>query len=143
MAVVVFDPQEVREAYPRFFDPKTGQPLLTDAQLRQAFDVACLLLDNTNSSPVPYDPAHGIMIRKTLLYLLVCHLATLALWPMGQAGPVASATEGTVSISFSVPQDTGKAFYAQTPCGQTFWQAIQPYAVGGRYYAARYWHPWG
>lgn len=120
MAVVVFDPQEFREAYPRFFDPKTGQPLLTDAQLRQAFDVACLLLDNTNSSPVPYDPAHGIMIRKTLLYLLVCHLATLALWPMGQAGPVASATEGTVSISFSVPQDTGKAFYAQTPCGQTF-----------------------
>lgn len=143
MAVVVFDPQEFREAYPRFVDPKTGQPLLTDAQLRQAFDVACLLLDNTDSSPVPYDPVHGVMIRKTLLYLLVCHLATLSLWPMGQAGPVASATEGTVSISFSVPQNTGKAFYAQTPCGQTFWQAIQPYAVGGRYYAARYWHPWG
>ena len=121
MAVVVFDPQEFREAYPRFVDPKTGQPLLTDAQLRQAFDVACLLLDNTNSSPVPYDPAHGVMIRKTLLHLLVCHLATLALWPMGQAGPVASATEGTVSISFSVPTATGKAFYNQTPCGQTFW----------------------
>ena len=62
---------------------------------------------------------------------------------MGQAGPVASATEGTVSISFSMPTATGKAFYNQTPCGQTFWQAIQPYAVGGRYYAARYWHPWG
>ena len=73
MAVVVFDPQEFREAYPRFVDPKTGQPLLTDAQLRQAFDVACLLLDNTDSSPVPYDPVHGVMIRKTLLYLLVCH----------------------------------------------------------------------
>ena len=46
-------------------------------------------------------------------------------------------------VSFSMPMATGKAFYNQTPCGQTFWQAIQPYAVGGRYYVARYWHPWG
>ena len=143
MSVGVFDPQAFRETFPRFVDPKTGQPLLTDAQLRQAFDVACLLLDNTDASPVPYDPANGVMIRRTLLCLLVCHLATLALWPAGQSGPVASATEGSVSVSFSMPRNAGKAFYAQTPCGQTFWQAIQPYAVGGRYHAARYWHPWG
>ena len=129
MSVVVFDPQEFLEVYPRFVDPKTGQPLLTDAQLRQAFDVACLLLDNT--------------IRKTLLHLLVCHLATLALWPVGQSGPVSSATEGSVSASFSVPTATGKAFYNQTPCGQAFWQAVQPYVTGGRYYAVRRYHPWG
>ena len=115
MAVVTFDPQVFREAYPRFVDPKSGTPLLTDAQLEQAFDVACLLLDNTDASPVPYDPAHGIMIRKTFLYLLVCHLATLALWPAGQSGPTSSATEGSVTVAFSIPQNAGKAFYAQTP----------------------------
>lgn len=143
MAVVVFDPQAFLEAYPRFRNPQTGEPLLTDAQLQQAFDVACLLLDNTDASLVPYDPDKDIMIRKTLLYLLVCHLATLALWPVGQSGPMSNATEGSVSVGFSLPQSTGKAFYNQTPCGQTFWQAMQPYVAGGRYYAAKHYHPWG
>lgn len=138
MAVVVFDPAAFREAYPRF----TAE-LLTDAQLQQAFDMACLLLDNTDGSPVPYDPEHGVMARQTLLWLLVCHLATMALWPTGQSGPTASATEGSVSVSFSIPQNAGKAFYNQTPCGQSFWQAMQPWAVGGRYYAVRHYHPWG
>ena len=138
MAVVVFDPAAFREAYPQF-----TAALLTDAQLQQAFDVACLLLDNTDGSPVPYDPENGVMIRKTLLYLLVCHMATMALWPVGQSGPMSNATEGSVSVGFSLPQNTGKAFYNQTPCGQAFWQAVQPYAAGGRYYAAKHYHPWG
>ena len=76
MAVVEFDPAAFREAYPRF----TAE-LISDAQLQQAFDLACLLLDNTDASLVPYDPEHGILIRRTLLWLLVCHLATMALWP--------------------------------------------------------------
>lgn len=136
MAVVEFDPAAFREAYPRF-------DALTDAQLQQAFDVACLVLDNTDASPVPYDPARSIFIRRTLLWLLVCHLATMALWQPGQSGPLASATEGSVSVSFSIPQGAGKSFYTQTPCGQAYWQAIQPYVVGGRYYPARHCHPWG
>lgn len=143
MAVVVFDPQEFLEAYPQF---KKGEvQLLTDAQLQQAFDVACLILDNTDAAAVPYDPDKGIMVRKTLLYLLVCHMATLALWPLGQSGPMASATEGSVSTSFSLPTTTGKAFWNQTPCGQAFWQAIQSQGLvtGGRYYAKKYTHPWG
>ena len=141
MAVVVFDPEAFLAAYPRF--APGGATLLKDSQLRQAFDVACLLLDNTDASPVPYDPERGILIRQTLLWLIVCHLATLALWPMGQSGPVSSATEGSVSTSFSLPQNTGRAFWSQTPCGQTFWQAVQPYVVGGRYFGVRHYHPWG
>lgn len=143
MAVVVFDPQAFLAAYPRFADPATGEGLLTDAQLQQAFDVACLLLDNTDASPVPYDPDKGVMARKTLLYLIVCHLATLALWPMGQSGPATGATQGSVSVSFSPPQNTGNGFWGQTPCGQAYWQAIRAYAAGGRYYAAKHCHPWG
>lgn len=143
MGVVVFDPQAFLAAYPRFADPATGEGLLTDAQLQQAFDAACLLLDNTDASPVPYDPANGVLVRRTLLYLLVCHLATPTLWPLGQSGPLSNAAEGSVSVGFVVPQNAGKAFYNQTPCGQAFWQAVQPYAAGGRYYAAKQYHPWG
>ena len=92
---------------------------------------------------MPFEPERGILSRQTLLWLIVCHLATLALWPMGQSGPVSSATEGSVSTSFSLPQNTGRAFWSQTPCGQTFWQAVQPYVVGGRYFGVRHYHPWG
>lgn len=142
MAVVVFDPEAFLEMFPKFTKPD-GTSLLTDAQLQACFDQACLLLDNTDKSPVPYDPDKGIMIRKTLLNLLVCHLATLALWPLGQSGPLSSATEGSVSSGFQIPTGTGSAFYNQTPCGQAYWQAMLPYTIGGRYYAKHYYHPWG
>lgn len=141
MAVVVFVPGAFLEAYPQF--APNGKPLLSDAQLRQAFEVACLLLNNTDSSPVPYDPEHEIMIRRTFLWLIVCHLCSLALWQPGQSGPLASATEGSVSVSFSLPQVTGKEYWNMTPCGQTYWQAIRPYVLGGRYYGMRKYHPWG
>ena len=138
MAIVVFDPARFREVYPRF-----TEDLLTDAQLQQAFDVACLMLDNTGQSRIPYDPDKQILVRQTLLYLFVCHLATLALWGPGQAGPMSNATQGSVSVGFSVPQYLNGQYFAQTPCGQTLWQALQPYLVGGRYYAAKHYHPWG
>lgn len=141
MAVVVFDPKAFLEAYPQF--APGGVQALTDAQLRQAFDVACLILDNTDASLVPYDPEKGILVRQTLLWLIVCHLATMAMWQPGQSGPLASAGEGSVNVSFSIPTSTGQAYWNQTPCGQTFWQAIQRYAVGGRYYAVKHYHPWG
>lgn len=137
MAVVVFDPAYFVEQYPQF------KGVLTDAQLQQAFDVACLMLDNTNQSPIPYDPEKGVVIRCTLLNLLVCHLATRALWQSGQAGTVSTATEGSVSVGFSLPTKTDGEYFKSTPCGQTFWQAVRPYLSGGRYYAIRHYHPWG
>lgn len=141
MAVVEFDPAAFLEACPQF--APGGEPILTDGQLSQAFEVACLMLNNTNSSPVPYNPEKGIFTRRTLLYLIVCHLCTLALWQPGQAGPLASATEGSVSVSFSIPNITGREYWNMTPCGQSYWQAIRPYALGGRYYRVKNRHPWG
>ena len=138
MAVVEFVPAGFRERYPQFAE--TG---ITDGQLAQAFAVACLLLDNSERSPVPYAPAAGIVTRQTLLDLLVCHLATLALWPPGQSGPVSSASEGSVSVSFALPDRPNGAFFGQTPCGQAYWQAVQPYLRGGRYCPVRHAHPWG
>ena len=128
MPIVVFDPTAFRESRPQL-------AALTDAQLREAFSVACLILDNSEASTVPYDPANGITDRATLLNLLVCHLATLAL--RGEAvGALASATEGSVSVSFSSPAAPGAGWFAQTPCGLAYWQAIAGYRLGGRWYAA-------
>lgn len=137
MAVVEFDPAAWLEAYPQF------QGQLSEAQLAQAFDVACLLLDNTDASPVPYDPSNGIETRRVLLWLLVCHLATLALRPLNQSGPMTSATEGSVSVGFQVPQTVNGAYFVQTPCGASYWQAVRKFVVGGRYYDACRYHPWG
>lgn len=137
MAVVVFDPAEWLEVYPQF------KGLLTDAQLTQAFNIACLMLDNTDSSPVPYDPDKGIETRKILLWLLVCHLAALALRPVNQSGPMTSATEGSVSVGFMVPTALNGQYFQQTPCGQSYWQAIKKYVVGGKYYDICHYHPWG
>ena len=138
MAVVEFVPADFRELYPQF-----TEALITDGQLTQAFNVACLLLDNSDSSPVPYDPTTGVLVRQTLLNLLVCHLATLALWPLGQSGPVSSSSEGSVSVSFGLPTRPDGVYFRQTPCGQAYWQAIQVYIRGGRYYPVNHYHPWG
>lgn len=137
MAVVVFDSAEWLEAYPQF------QGLLTDAQLNQAFGIACLMLDNTNASPVPYDPDKGIETRKILLWLLVCHLATLALRPVNQSGPMTNASEGSVSVGFQVPTALNGQYFQQTSCGQSYWQSIKKYVVGGKYYDVCHFHPWG
>ena len=137
MAIVVFNAEEFLNSHPQFIGK------LNEAQLDNAFDVACLLLDNSEASPVPYDPERGIETRRILLNLLVCHLATLALRPVNQAGALSSASEGSVSVGFQIPQSTNAAWWMQTTCGQTFWQAARRFLVGGRYYPACKYHPWG
>ncbi|HHQ6627104.1 TPA: DUF4054 domain-containing protein [Serratia fonticola] len=138
MAIVTFDSDEFLAIYPRFAG------VLSPAQLQNAFDVACLVLDNSEGSIVPYDPANGVNERKTLLYLLTCHIATVAVWGInGQAGPTSSASEGSVSVSFAVPDAASSSWFKATPCGQMYWQATRKYVVGGRYIAKRYYHPFG
>jgi len=135
MAVVQFDAGAFRAIYPQFAPER-----ITDAQLQHAFHIACLLWDNTDRSRVPVEE------RALQLNMLACHLATLALWgASGQSGPVSSQTAGTsnLSLTFQVPQQTGKAYYAQTPCGQSFWAATLKYRAGGKYYAPHIVHPWG
>ena len=138
MAIVAFDSVEFLGIYPRFVS------VLTPAQLTNAFDSACLILDNSSGSIVPYDPDAGVYDRKTLLYALTCHLCEMALrTAAGQPGPVSSASEGSVSVSFSVPDIAGASWFKQTPCGQFYWQATRKYVIGGRYVAKKYYHPWG
>lgn len=132
MPVVVFNAEEFKAMYPQF-TVGLVESLPTEEQMQHAFDVAALLADNTERSRIPYAPERGVETRKRLLYLLVCHLLTLAV--RGAAvGALSSATEGSVSASFAVPPLTNNlAWYAQTPCGLTFWQLWQQYSLGGRY----------
>ena len=46
--------------------------------------------------------------------------------------PVASATEGKVSVSYAVLAKPN--WYTQTQCGFLLWQLMQKYISGGRWY---------
>lgn len=129
MAVVVLDIPPFRVMYPQFAK-------LTDAQIEQAFRVACLLLDNTEASRVPYVPGANTE-RETLLYLLTCHLCELAQRGNGLVGTMTAAAEGSVNATFNLPQIPNAEWYSQTQCGLTYWTATLKYRQG-RYYGRRY-----
>lgn len=131
MPRVAFDPAGFRERYPQC-------AALPDGRLRQAFDVACLFVDNSGASPVPYAPPED-PTRETLLELLTCHLCSLELRDaagQGGVGPISQAAEGSVSVAFALPpaMSLHAAWFQQTPCGATFWAASAPYR-GGRWQA--------
>lgn len=118
MAIVVFDIDEFRELYPKI--------AATDAQLDMFFTIAEGFLDNTECSVVK-NPSE----RKTMLYLLVAHMASLnQQTESGNAvvGRVSSASEGTVSISldYGVMDNTSR-WYLQTPYGAMYFQMTKKY----------------
>ena len=140
MAVVTFSPADFRQDFPQFADPVK----YPDRRLQSSFNTAATLLDNSEASPVPYDPGRGELTRETMLHYLTCHLLTLAGWAAdGRSGPISNASEGSVSVGFAVPQVADDNYYLQTPCGQTYWQMSLPYRVGGRYHPVKPYHPWG
>lgn len=121
MAIVVFDIAAFRERYPEF-------DTVSDSLLNAYFVEATVYLDNTDCSVVT-DPA----IRAVYLNMLVAHLAALNSGVNGQApsglvGRVASASEGSVSVSLGdVPSSSASWWYLQTPYGAAYWQATAAY----------------
>lgn len=122
MAAVVFDPAEFKEVYPQFVN-------IADTVCRFAFTEAELYLNNTDNSVVKNEEK-----RKLLLYMLTCHILTLKERGGDTVGQLSSASEGSVSVSYSVPSIAGAEWFSQTQCGLAFWQAIKPYTLGPRYY---------
>ena len=125
MAIVIFDPALFREQRPQFADTSK----FSDAFLQNCFNEATLICNNTDAFMVPYNPVKNINDRQILLYLLTCHIATLA--TSGQVGSITSATEGSVSAGFYIDQRKGAAWFTQTQCGYMYWQMIQKYKLGG------------
>lgn len=125
MAVVVFDPILFYQAFPEFSNVPENRLIIL-------FGLAEGLLDNTDCSPV-----QDIEQRTLLFYLIVAHLLTLlgttqvdgsgnplpGSGPSGTIGRTSSATEGTVSVSFSYKEatSTGEAWWQQTQYGAMYW----------------------
>jgi len=137
--IVTFDATEFRGFYPKF-----TVDVVSDTQLENYFNLACSLINNTESSPFPFEPDNNIYIRKEMLYMLVCHLATMGTWDVGQTGPVQSATQGSVSVSYgNLTGSANASWFNQTPCGRTLWMLLRPYALGGRIASIPDFHPFG
>lgn len=131
MSAVVFDKARFQTAYP--------EVRAADAQLEMWFAQAESLLDNTGHSIVKKPEE-----REMLLFLLVRHFAALAERAAqgGLVGRIASASEGSVSVSADMGAAIGNAaWYLQTPYGATFWQLTAKYRrfryVSGGCYARR------
>lgn len=118
--VVGFDVDEFRAMYPEYKN-------VTDAALRTYFKAACLLLNNTNDSPVKDGDE-----RKFLLYLLVCHIATLKQMGNGTVGILTSAAQGSVNASVTPLQNMN--WYKLTQCGNIYWNATAKYRLGVRWF---------
>ena len=119
--VVVFNATEFLALYPQFNN------VFTPEQLQQFFNVACMICNNTNNSKVT-----DLTERKTLLYMLVCHIATLMQRGTGMVGIISSATEGKVSVGLQNVINNPN-WYNQTQCGSMYWLATAKYRVGMRY----------
>lgn len=121
MAIVVFDINAFRERYPEF-------NTVSDTLLNAYFVEATVYLDNTDCSPVT-----DVNVRAVYLNMLVAHIAALnsgvgGQKPSGLVGRVASASEGSVSVSTGeVPVSPSSWWYLQTPYGAAYWQATAPY----------------
>jgi hypothetical protein len=116
MSVVTFDPANFKIRYPIFAD-------ITDASLTLCFNEASLYLSNADNSPVA-----DLTRRELLLWMLTAHIATLGGLLNDNSpqnfGPIASATEGSVSVSFNNGSQPGTAaWFQQTQYGASFWQA--------------------
>lgn len=126
MATVTFNYNDFIAAYPQF-------NLVSQSLLQNCFDQAGLICNNSDASIV-----QDVTVRKTLLWLLVAHIATLMgetntnvlNGTVGQPTPVgrtSSASEGSVSISTEMHINNNAAYFMQTQYGTTYWQMILPY----------------
>ena len=134
MAAAIFDYAKWAAMFPYLATGGVTEPIADGF-----FTVAELLFVNDDCSPIT-DPDK----RLVFLNYVVAHLARLGGYPTaaggaaapgGTVGRLASATEGTVSVSFDYGSvSNSQAWWAQTPEGATFWQMTRAFRTA-RYVA--------
>lgn len=126
--VVVLDVDLFREMYPLYAEA-------SDAQIGGWWELATAIIDNTPASRIPYAPP-SVTTRKVLLYLLMCHFATLDGRGPGAVGRVTQAAEGAVNgqISSALDQSKQAAWWMQSQCGATAWEILKKFRTGGLYF---------
>lgn len=126
--IVQLDWAQWRLLFPEFSN-------VTDAQLEgPVWTMAQQYCRNDGGGPV-CDP----LMQTELLNLMVAHIAQLLYGSTtspatGLAGPIASATEGSVSVSVGFVVNTANQWFLSTKYGALFWQLALPFRL------ARY-HP--
>lgn len=141
MAVVTLNISDFRTFYPQFADTVKYPDTLITAN----FNTACSLINNTDSSIIPYDPPR-VLTRLRVLYAAVCHFLTMSDQGSEQTGVITSASQGSVSVGFSPVNGNSypAQFWSQTRCGQLVWMLLTPYRTGGRFYTEDpEYHPYG
>ncbi len=111
--------------------------LVDPAAAQLYFDEAQLYCDNS------LRVVRTVSVLTMLLYMVTAHIAALnspitpsGISPVTPPGRVASATEGSVSVSFDVGSEAApgsKAWFVQTKYGFAFWQATLSYRLS-RYF---------
>ena len=116
--IVDLDLAKFRAAYPNF--------KAADAQLEMWFVEAGMLINNTPQSCIK-----SLVEREVLMFLLMAHFADLQARVdagNGTVGRIASATQGSVSVSFDNGTSTlSAAWYQQTPYGSKYWAMTAKY----------------
>ena len=120
---MTFNVEKFRTIYPQFAE-------VPDAQLEFMWQNALLISGIEEDARIPEDQ------KENLLFMLVCHLATLA--ARGTTGAMTGATQGSVSVTYATPTHTGDAaWYNLTPCGAAYWQIIKKCRLGGLWFPGR------
>ena len=116
--IVDLDLVKFKAAYPTF--------KAADAQFELWFVEAGMLINNTPQSCIK-----SLVEREVLMFLLMAHFAELqARVEAGNSavGRLASASEGSVSVSFDNGSSTlSSAWYQQTPYGSKYWAMTARY----------------
>lgn len=136
MTPFALDIGDFRTVYPGF----SSYEVISDEELDYLWGILVSLLGD-NDGNFPY-PAATI---KPILYAALCHLVTLHTSDMSQPGRVASASQGSTSVSFEniqIKAEQGQ-WWNQTKCGALFWVLTQRYRVSCRFYRGSNYHPWG
>jgi hypothetical protein len=123
MAIVAFNSAQFKARYPEFI-------AVADLALSACFDEAGIYLYNTDASPV-----QDVTRRALLLNMLTAHVASLGGLVDGEVravGRVASAGEGSVSVSLDYAPAGTNAWFNQTQYGAAFIQATSAFR-GFRY----------
>lgn len=122
---MTFDIEKFRTIYPQFAE-------IPDATLEFMWNNALMISGIENDTRIPE------ALKENLLFMLACHLATLA--TRGTAGAMTSAKQGEVQVTYSAPisnPGTDEGWYMLTPCGSAYWQIIKKYRLGGLWFKGR------
>lgn len=121
MSVITFDPTGFLARYPEFSTVAT-------ASITACFNEATLYLDNTGNGLVSDVPTLTVLFNMLTAHITAMNFGVNGEMPSQLVGRVASASEGSVSVSTDAGGVPGSAaWFLQTKYGYAYWQATRQY----------------